>query len=87
MPTPGLLAEDSETNDNENPYEMGSRDLIGDNFTPPDEAMNPEDDQGVCVYVCVCVCVHVCVCVRERVCGCGCGCLYLGGGTILLCGH
>ena len=37
----------SERRESESNYDsMGSRDLIGDSFTPPDSSMNDDDDQG-----------------------------------------
>jgi hypothetical protein len=40
----------SERRESESNYDsMGSRDLIGDSFTPPDSGMNDDDDdQGEC---------------------------------------
>ena len=38
----------SERRESESNYDsMGSRDLIGDSFTPPDSSMNDDDDQGL----------------------------------------
>ena len=34
----------SERRESENNFDIGSRDLIGDNFTPPDSSMNGDDD-------------------------------------------
>lgn len=41
----GFLEENqSEARDNDKEYELGSRDLIGDGFTPPDTEINADDD-------------------------------------------
>ena len=34
----------AERRESEGNFDMGSRDLIGDNFTPPDSSMNDDDD-------------------------------------------
>ena len=34
----------AERRESENNFDIGSRDLIGDNFTPPDSSMNDDDD-------------------------------------------
>ena len=44
IPADGLLQENTEDNDN-NPYEMGSRELLGDGFMNSDPTMS-SDDQG-----------------------------------------
>ena len=41
----GLLQEDSGDQDGQNSFDIGSRELLGDGFSPSDPTLNP-DNQG-----------------------------------------